>query len=157
MFEAVELDRKISKATYKKLEPEIRTRLLELQGRIQDAGLPVIIILSGVEGAGKSAVVNRLHEWLDTRGIETHAFWDETDEERERPRLWRFWRTLPPRGKMGILFGSWYTQPVIQRVFKEIDDADHGFHVRRASGRTDAEVLEALLDRIAAWEAEVFP
>ena len=39
----------------------------------------MIILLSGVEGAGKGQVVNRLNQWLDSRGIETNAFWDETD------------------------------------------------------------------------------
>ncbi len=31
------------------------------------------------------------------------------------------------------------------------DDADHAFHVRARSGRTDAEVREAMLDAFAAW------
>jgi uncharacterized protein len=31
------------------------------------------------------------------------------------------------------------------------EDADHAFHVRARSGRTDAQVLDALLDDIAAW------
>ena len=34
-----------------------------------------------------------------------------------------------------------------------IDDADHAFHVRARSGRNDTQVLEALLDDIAAWVA----
>jgi predicted alpha/beta-hydrolase family hydrolase len=34
------------------------------------------------------------------------------------------------------------------RVF---DDADHSFHVRKRSGNTDAQVLAALADTIAAW------
>ncbi len=38
-----------------------------------------------------------------------------------------------------------------------IDDADHSFRVRKSSGRTDADVLEAMLDRVALWEAETFP
>jgi len=38
-----------------------------------------------------------------------------------------------------------------------IDDADHGFHVRKVSGRTDEEVLEAMLEHIASWEEESFP
>jgi predicted alpha/beta-hydrolase family hydrolase len=37
-----------------------------------------------------------------------------------------------------------------------IDDADHGFHVRKSSGRSDAEVLENMLERIAAWELSTF-
>ena len=39
-----------------------------------------------------------------------------TDEERERPQMWRYWRALPPKGKIGIFFGSWYSVPVMQRV-----------------------------------------
>ncbi len=38
-----------------------------------------------------------------------------------------------------------------------IEGADHGFHVPRSSGQTDAQVLEALLDRVARWESETFP
>src|SRR5262249_34994560 len=32
-----------------------------------------------------------------------------------------------------------------------LDDADHAFHVRARSGRTDAQVLEAMLDATRAW------
>ena len=32
-----------------------------------------------------------------------------------------------------------------------IEDADHSFHVPKRSGRTDAEVMDAMLDRIADW------
>ncbi len=32
-----------------------------------------------------------------------------------------------------------------------LDDADHSFHVRRSSGRTDRQVLESMLDSIADW------
>ncbi|MBL4607063.1 MAG: polyphosphate kinase, partial [Pseudomonadales bacterium] len=123
MFEAVELGRSVSKEDYKKQEAEIRTQLLDVQGLLKEANFPVIIIVSGVEGAGKGEVVNRLNEWLDTRGVQTHAFWDETDEERERPHLWRFWRKLPPRGTIGIMFGSWYTRPIVDRVFNNVSAA----------------------------------
>jgi len=35
------------------------------------------------------------------------------------------------------------------------DDADHSFHVRVRSGRTDAQVLEAMLDATVAWMADL--
>jgi polyphosphate:AMP phosphotransferase len=53
---------------------------------------------------------------MDPRYIETHAFGEPSDEERERPPIWRFWRALPPRGKIGIFFGAWHTQPIVDRV-----------------------------------------
>ncbi len=123
MFEAAELGQSISKSDFKERQPELHTRLLDLQYQVRQSGIPVIVIVSGVEGAGKGAVVNRLNAWLDTRELATCTFWDETDEERERPRFWRFWRSLPPRGRTSILFGSWYTQPIIDRAFKKSDEA----------------------------------
>lgn len=122
MFEAVELGQKLSREEFAAREPELRTRLLAAQRALREKDVPVIVIVSGVEGAGKGAVVDRLNKWLDTRDIRTHAFWDETDEERERPRYWRFWRTLPPRGYLSILFGSWYTRPIVARALGEISD-----------------------------------
>src|SRR6185503_3742428 len=47
-----------------------------------------------------------------------------TEAERERPEMWRFWRELPPRGHIGILFGSWYTDPILQRVMGHQKRAD---------------------------------
>ncbi|RKZ46909.1 MAG: polyphosphate:AMP phosphotransferase [Gammaproteobacteria bacterium] len=124
MFEAAELGRKIAKKDFDEEEPLLHTNLLEVQRKLKDSGTPVIIIVSGVEGAGKGEVVNRLNEWFDTRGLQTYAFWDESDEERERPFFWRFWRSSPPRGTIGIMFGSWYTKPIINLAFGDIDGSE---------------------------------
>jgi len=124
MFEAAELRRKTSKEEFDAALPEIRSRLLAAQRALRNTRHPVIIIISGVEAAGKSELVNRLNEWLDARGIATHAFWQESDEERERPRYWRFWRALPSRGSIGTMLGSWYTEPIVDRVYKRIGQAE---------------------------------
>ena len=73
-----------------------------------------------VEGAGKGETVNLLNEWMDPRHIHAHAFSQPSDEERERPAHWRFWRALPPKGEIGIFFGAWHTMPIVQRVMGEI-------------------------------------
>ena len=80
----------------------------------------MIIVIGGVDGAGKGETVNLLNEWMDPRHIHTHAFPERSDEERERPRMWRFWRALPPKGNIGILFGAWHTEPILKRVMHEI-------------------------------------
>jgi polyphosphate:AMP phosphotransferase len=131
MFETAELGQTVSKGEYAAAEPEVHTALLEVQRRLRAAKFPVIVIVSGVEGAGKGEVVNLLNTWLDARGIQTHAFWDETDEERRRPSYWRFWRALPPRGTIGILFGSWYTRPIIDHVFERIDQPTYERELHR--------------------------
>src|SRR5437868_7296308 len=120
MFEAAELGHELSKSVYKRIEPKLRADLLETQYELSKHGkFPVIILISGVRGAGKGETVNLLNEWMDPRHIHTHAFDEASDEERERPAMWRFWRALPPKGRIGMLFGSWYTGPIIDRVFKK--------------------------------------
>lgn len=122
MFEAVELHKKIDKETFNREVATLRTDLLKAQEALKDSGIPVVVIISGVEGAGKSEVVNRVNEWLDSRWIRNHAFWDETDEERMRPAQWRFWRAMPPKGSMAVMFGSWYTRPIINHALGQWDE-----------------------------------
>jgi polyphosphate:AMP phosphotransferase len=123
MFESAELGHKIDKKTYDAEVPALREALLDAQYDLRSANFPVILLIGGVDGAGRTEVVNILNEWMDPRFIDTHGMGEASEEERERPRMWRFWRALPPRGRVGIFFGSWYTQPLLRRVYDESDNA----------------------------------
>jgi len=131
VFEAAEVGNKTDKATYKREVPRIREELLELQRAVAGSNLAPVIHIGGVEGPGKGEVVDLLLEWMDARGIEAHALFETTDEETQRPRYWRFWRVLPPRGTMSVLLGSWYTDPIIDRAFDRIDDVVFEREMRR--------------------------
>ena len=124
MFAAVELGHQVSKSDFKERERLLHTELLEVQRQLRSSDSTLLIIIAGVEGSGKGHVVTQLNTWLDNRSITTNAYWEETDEERQRPRLWRFWRDLPARGSIGIMFGSWYTRPIIDYVFGRLDKND---------------------------------
>ena len=117
MFEAAELGHTIDKATYKEEVPKLREQLLDIQFELgEKKPFPVIMIISGVDGAGKGETMNTLHFWMDPRNIHAHAMSDPSDEELERPAMWRFWRKLPPRGTIGAFFGSWYSFPMRQHI-----------------------------------------
>jgi polyphosphate:AMP phosphotransferase len=117
MFETAELGHKIEKEEYEREQSRLREALLEAQYQLKErAQYSVLIIISGVEGAGKSETVNLLNTWMDPRLIETHAFGKPSDEEAQRPRLFRYWNAMPPKGKLGILFGAWYSDPLFGRV-----------------------------------------
>jgi len=121
MFESAELGHKIDKATYQKEVPRLREALLDAQYDLAEAKkFPVIILIGGVDGAGKGETANLLNAWMDPRTIHTQAFAQPSEEEAERPHMWRYWRALPPKGRIGILFGSWYTDPIIKRAYGEI-------------------------------------
>ncbi len=122
MFEIAELGHTVSKSDYNTQIPELRTELLMVQQQLKECDFPVIILISGVDGGGKGDVINLLNEWLDPRYMRTVAFSHPSDEEQERPRFWRFWRTMPPKGSIGIYVGSWYSDPLSQRVYGETDD-----------------------------------
>ena len=125
MFETAEIGHKVDKATYKKEVVKLREALLNAQFQlVEKPDFPVVIIIGGVDGAGKGEMVNLLNEWMDPRHIDSIGFSTPSDEEMERPPFWRFWRTLPPKGRIGILFGSWYTQPVVARVLGEATAAE---------------------------------
>jgi len=117
MFESAELGHKIDKKTFKKEVPILREALLDAQLELlQAARFSVIILISGVDGAGKGETVNILNEWMDPRHIRTHALDEPSDEELERPVMWRYWRVLPPKGRVGIFFRSWYSAPINERI-----------------------------------------
>src|SRR5450755_1281728 len=125
MFEAAELGHKISKEEFAQEEPRLREALLAAQyALLAKPKFPVIVIIGGVDGAGKGETVNLLNEWMDPRHIITQAFGEQSDEEAERPPMWRFWRALPPKGRIGIFFGSWYTVPIVNRVLGHFGDND---------------------------------
>ncbi|MBI4192730.1 MAG: polyphosphate:AMP phosphotransferase [Betaproteobacteria bacterium] len=124
MFESAELGHSIPDREYDREEPKLREALLKAQyDLLGNKSFPVIILIGGVDGAGKGETVNILNEWMDPRFIHAHAFGEMSDEERERPRMWRYWRALPPKGRIGVLFGAWHTDPIVNRVVGKTDDA----------------------------------
>src|SRR3989304_1999194 len=137
MFESAELGHAIPKQEYRRREPKLRRDLLPAQYELlARRDFPVIVLIGGVDGAGKGETVNLLNEWMDPRHIVTHAFGKMSDEESQRPPMWRYWRALPPKGRIGILFGSWYTAPIMDRVYK----------------RTSAKDLSASIEQINHFE-----
>ena len=117
MFESAELGHKIDDASYAKQSRKLRPELLQTQyDLLANRTFPVIVLVNGVDGAGKGETVNLINEWLDPRHIRSRAFGPPTEEERVHPPMWRFWRALPAKGKIGVLFGNWYTDPINGRV-----------------------------------------
>jgi len=132
MYNTAELGRKIAKKEFEERELILRQELLEVQQELlKTADFPVIIVMAGVDGAGKGATVNILNEWMDPRWLVTSAYGKPSDEERERPSYWRFWRDLPPKGRIGLFLSAWYSKPVLDHVYKEINSNTFGRHLDR--------------------------
>ena len=96
----------------------------------------MIVLFAGVDTAGKGETVNLLNEWMDPLDL-TRGYTEPSSDERERPRLWRYWRDLPPNGRIAIFLSAWYSL------------ADP--RSRCADARATAE-FDSLLDQVAAFE-----
>ena len=138
MFESAEIGHKIDKDTYKKAVPALRAALQDAQYDLKENGkIPVVVLVSGQDGAGKGETINILYEWMDPRFISTLAFSAPTDEEQARPFMWRYWRALPPKGRIGVFAGSWYSSPIHDRLDGSMSKAD----------------MDARIDQINRFEA----
>ena len=117
MFESAEIGHVIDKETYDREAPALREALLEAQYELQQQKRSaVIVLINGIEGAGKGETVKLLSEWMDPRLIEVRTFDSQTDEDLAHAPAWRYWRQLPAKGRMGVFFGNWYSQMLQGRV-----------------------------------------
>jgi AMP-polyphosphate phosphotransferase len=136
MFEAAELGRKLEKEIYKAQIPILRAELLDAQQQLLNAKFPVIVLFAGVDAAGKSETASLLNAWMDPHWVVTRGYTDPSSEELERPRLWRYWRDLPPHGRIALFLSAWYSSPIRHRVARRITNAE----------------FDVLLDEVAAFE-----
>lgn len=125
MFEIAELGQSITHGEFKERELELRTRLLTLQYRLHDAAeFPVLIDFAGVDGAGKGTTINMLNKWMDPRLLRTVGYLARTEEELGRPRFWRYWRDLPPKGRVGLFLTGRYSRPLMDFVNGRIGELE---------------------------------
>ena len=134
MLKSAELGRALSKQEYDTAVAELRTALLKAQAELEHAKFSVIVLLHGADGAGKGATLNTLNEWLDARFLRVEAYEPPSEAERARPEFWRYWMWQPRRGQIGIFLGSWYTQPILDRVL----EGDKPRHFEQALARINA-------------------
>jgi polyphosphate:AMP phosphotransferase len=117
IFAESERSEPLSKAELEALEPRLRVGLINAQFDLKSAGFSVLILIAGNDRVGCNDLVDLLHEWMDVRGMDTHVVVEPSQEERERPLFWRYWRALPARGRIGVHLGAWPIHFLRQRVF----------------------------------------
>jgi polyphosphate:AMP phosphotransferase len=127
----LEVSKRMGDSDFHTLEKQLREQLLMAQLDLAQRDYPVIIVVAGLNGAGKGSLVQQLNEWMDPRWIDTNTFWEHSDEEESRPFFWRFWRSLPARGQTGIFLGSWYTRPAQAAVNGEMGEEELALYCKQ--------------------------
>lgn len=116
MLETVDPNRKLDKATFQQWFPRLKSELRELQQKVREANIPVVVLFEGWAMSGKADCIRHLGEALDPRGFVVHTTDLPSEEEGRRPWFWRFWVRLPARSKFAFFERSWYTRVLRERV-----------------------------------------
>ena len=123
---------KLSKKDFEAQVPQLRLELVNAQYDLRLARFPVIIVLMGNDRVGANRLAARLNEWLDGRFMNTNVFAAPAQEERERPRFWRYWNALPGNGHIAIYGGAWPLNILADRLNGELDKKGFEFWLKRA-------------------------
>jgi PPK2 family polyphosphate:nucleotide phosphotransferase len=84
----------------------------------------LLIILQGMDAAGKDGTIKHVLSGVNPQGCEVHAFRSPSAEELAHDYLWRTNMRLPERGRIGIFNRSYYEEVLAVRVHKEFLDAE---------------------------------
>jgi PPK2 family polyphosphate:nucleotide phosphotransferase len=115
----VDLTRKFeNKKEYKAELKKYQLKLLELQRKFYQKGIPVILVFEGWDAAGKGGAIRRLTERMEPRGFHVHSISAPNLIEKQYHYLWRFWNRLPSKGQIAIFDRSWYGRVLVERVEK---------------------------------------
>jgi len=96
-------------------------RLGDLQERLYaEDRWALLVILQGVDAAGKDSAIKRVMAGLNPQGCAVHPFKVPTSEELEHDFLWRAVKRLPCRGDIGIFNRSYYEDVLVVRVHEDL-------------------------------------
>lgn len=106
-----------SESTNKEMERlHFQLRLVQ-QAYIQQ-GLKAVIVLEGVDAAGKGGLIRRLAWSMDPRALKVWPIAAPTEIEKGMHYLWRFWTKIPAPGEIAVFDRSWYGRVLVERVEK---------------------------------------
>lgn len=109
-------------------EEELSVDLIEAQYALKNSrdktnGKSLVILVSGIELAGKGEAVKQLREWVDPRYLRVKA--DPAHLFTEKQTFWQpYSRFIPAEGQIQVFFGNWYSDllATAMHVSKPLDD-----------------------------------
>lgn len=120
---------------------ELQERLYA-QSRVDDGSPAVLLVLQGMDTAGKGGIVRHVIGAVDPQGVSLAAFKKPTPEELAHDFLWRVEKRVPEPGFIGVFDRSHYEDVLIGRVRHLADDAE----IERRYGAINA-FEKGLVDR----------
>jgi PPK2 family polyphosphate:nucleotide phosphotransferase len=76
----------------------------------------LLIIIQAMDAAGKDGTIKHVMSGLNPQGTQVYSFKQPSIEELDHNYLWRFYKTLPERGRIGIFNRSYYEDVLVVKV-----------------------------------------
>jgi PPK2 family polyphosphate:nucleotide phosphotransferase len=80
----------------------------------------VLVVFQAMDAAGKDGTIKHVMSGVNPTGCQVFSFKAPSAEERDHDYLWRHFKSLPERGRIGIFNRSYYEDVLITRVHPEI-------------------------------------
>ncbi len=111
----------LTKADANALLQERISQLAELQNKLYAHDkYAVLIIFQAMDGAGKDGTIKHVMSGINPQGCQVYSFKQPSTEELDHDYLWRIYKSLPERGRIGIFNRSHYEEVLVTRVHPEI-------------------------------------
>jgi AMP-polyphosphate phosphotransferase len=104
------------RAAYERALKRLQQTMLRVQQAYYHQGRRGIVVLEGLDAAGKGGAIRRLTEALDARGVKVWPIGPPRAEEQGRHYLYRFWERLPEPGTLAVFDRSWYGRVLVERA-----------------------------------------
>lgn len=79
-----------------------------------------LVVFQALDAAGKDGTIKNVFTGTNPAGVQVYSFKRPTDQELDHDFLWRSWRELPERGRIGIFNRSYYEEVLVTKVHPEI-------------------------------------
>ena len=106
----------MKRADYEKELRKLQVRLCHLQDWVKEAGLRVIIIFEGRDGAGKGGTIRAITERLSPRVFRVVALPAPSDRQKSQMYMQRYIEQFPAAGEVVIFDRSWYNRAGVEYV-----------------------------------------
>jgi PPK2 family polyphosphate:nucleotide phosphotransferase len=80
----------------------------------------LLLVFQAMDAAGKDGTIKHVMSGVNPQGVQVNAFKAPSAEELDHDWMWRTWRALPERGRIGIFNRSWYEEVLVVRVHPAI-------------------------------------
>jgi len=80
----------------------------------------VLLIFQAMDAAGKDGAIRHVMSGIDPQGCHAYSFKAPSQEELDHDFLWRCYRALPERGRIGIFNRSYYEEVLVVKVHREL-------------------------------------